>query len=82
MRKLLFAGAWLTACLTAVAQENVKIEFFTPSIVHVVKGTPTKTLVVTAKPDDVTVKQNGKTWQSSELTVKQDAQGAAEREKL
>ena len=75
MRKLLFAGAWLTACLTAVAQENVKIEFFTPSIVHVVKGTPTKTLVVTAKPDDVTVKQNGKTWQSSELTVKQDAQG-------
>ena len=75
MRKLLFAGAWLTACLTAVAQENVKIEFFTPSIVHVVKGTPTKTLVVTAKPDDVTVKLNGKTWQSSELTVKQDAQG-------
>ncbi len=75
MRKLLFAGAWLTACLTAVARENVKIEFFTPSIVHVVKGTPTKTLVVTAKPDDVTVKQNGKTWQSSELTVKQDAQG-------
>jgi alpha-D-xyloside xylohydrolase len=75
MRKLLFAGAWLTACLTAVAQENVKIEFFTPSIVHVVKGTPTKTFVVTAKPDDVTVKQNGKTWQSRELTVKQDAQG-------
>ena len=58
----------------AKAQE-IKVEFFTPSIVHVVKGQPTKTLVVTAKPEQVAVTQKGNIWASSELTVKQDAQG-------
>jgi alpha-D-xyloside xylohydrolase len=51
------------------------VEFFTPSIVHVVKGQPTKTLVVTAKPEQVAITQKGNIWASSELTVKQDAQG-------
>ena len=55
--------------------QDVKIEFMTPSIVHVVKGKPTKTLVVTAKPQDVKVVKKGLTTSSSELTVKQDAQG-------
>ena len=55
--------------------QDVKIEFMTPSIVHVVKGKPTKTLVVTAKPQDVKVVKKGHTTSSSELTVKQDAQG-------
>jgi len=74
MRKsLLLFAVWL-ASVGGLAQE-VKVEFFTPTIVHVVKGQPTKTLVVTAKPDDVFVKQDGKTWQSSELTVRQDAMG-------
>ena len=61
----------LLASLSTFAQD-VKIEFFTPSIVHVVKGQPTKTLVITAKPENVAVTQKGNTWQSSELTVKLD----------
>jgi alpha-D-xyloside xylohydrolase len=54
---------------------DVKIEFMTPSIVHVVKGKATKTLVVTAKPENVEVKKNGNSLSSSELTVRQDAKG-------
>ena len=74
MRKpLLLFVVWL-ASVGGWAQE-VNVEFFTPSIVHVVKGQPTKSLVVTAKPGDVIVKQNGQIWQSSELTVRQDAKG-------
>ena len=59
----------------AVFAQDVKVEFITPSIVHIVKGQPTKTLVVTAKPENVAVSKSGSTWKSSELTVKQDAQG-------
>ena len=59
----------------AVSAQNVKVEFITPSIVHIVKGQPTKTLVVTAKPENVAVSRQGNTWKSAELTVKQDAQG-------
>ena len=58
-----------------VTWAQVKVEFMTPSIVHVVKGEPTKSLVVIAKPEQVAVKQKGNTWSSSTLTVKQDAQG-------
>ena len=69
---MIIAGLLMLA--SASAQE-VKVEFVTPSIVHVTKGTPTKSLVVTAKPQDVTVTRQGNTIKSSELTVKQDAQG-------
>jgi alpha-D-xyloside xylohydrolase len=68
MRKLLTI-ALLLAGITCQAQD-VKIEFITPSIVHVVKGQPTKTLVITAQPQNVAVTQKGNTWTSSELTVK------------
>ena len=61
--------------LTTATWAQVKVEFMTPSIVHVVKGEPTKSLVVIAKPEQVAVKQKGNTWSSSALTVKQDAQG-------
>ena len=67
--------SFLAACLTAVAglaQPDVKVEFFTPSIVHIVKGQPTKSLVVTAKPEQVEVTRQGNTWKSSELIVKLD----------
>ena len=47
----------------------------TPSIVHVVKGQATKTLVVTLQPQQVEVSKKGNTLSSSELTVKWDAQG-------
>ena len=73
MRKsLLMTAAWL---LTTAAWAQVKVEFMTPSIVHVVKSEPTKSLVVIAKPEQVAVTQTGNMWKSSELTVKQDAQG-------
>ena len=65
----------LAISLMGAKAQEVKVEFFTPSIVHVVKGQPTKTLVVTAKPEQVAVTQKGNIWASSELTVKQDAQG-------
>jgi alpha-D-xyloside xylohydrolase len=62
--------AWLVA-LTSMAQE-VKVEFFTPSIVHIVKGQPTKSLVVTAKPEPVELQTGNGLWKSSELTVRLD----------
>ena len=72
-RRLLLAAAWLLT--TAAWAQQMKVEFITPTIVHIVKGEPTKSLVVIAKPDQVAVTQKGNTWASSELTVKQDAQG-------
>ena len=63
----------LVAALLAIAvgrAQDVSIEFFTPSIVHVVKGKPTKSLVVIAQPENVAVTRHGNTWVSSELIVK------------
>ncbi len=71
MKKCFLTFVALLASMAGVAQD-VKIEFFTPSIVHVVKDEPTKTLVVTAQPENVAVTRNGNTWKSSELTVKLD----------
>mgnify|MGYP002525270377 CR=1 FL=1 len=74
MRKsLLLFAVWL-ASVGGLAQE-VKVEFFTPSIVHVVKGQPTKTLVVTAMPENVPLSNVKGQWKSSELTVRLDANG-------
>ena len=58
-----------------VFAQDVKVEFITPSIVHIVKGLPTKTLVITAQPENVQCSMVNGQWKSSELTVKQDAQG-------
>jgi len=55
--------------------QDVKVEFFTPNIVHIVKGQPTKTLVVTATPEAVNPVVAKGLWKSSELTVRQDAKG-------
>ena len=63
--------------LTSVKAQDVQIEFITPSIIHVVKGTPTKTLVVTAKPADVQITRQGYTTSSDVLTVKQDPKTGA-----
>ena len=65
----------MTVMLTVVVSaQDVKVEFITPSIVHVVKGQPTKTLVITAQPQDAAITQHptSNTWKSSELTVKLD----------
>ena len=40
-----------------VLAQDVKVEFITPSIVHIVKGQPTKTLVITAKPQETGVRR-------------------------
>jgi alpha-D-xyloside xylohydrolase len=73
--KRLLSLAILATGWAQIQAQDVKIEFITPSIVHVVKGQPTKTLVVTAKPEQVTVVKKGNTTSSKDLTVKQDAQG-------
>ena len=72
MKRYLFLFAACLTTIAALAQPEVKIEFFTPSIVHIVKGQPTKSLVITAKPEQVEVIQQGNTWKSSELIVKYD----------
>ena len=62
----------LLAPLTLCAQ-GVKIEFFTPSIVHVVKypGQPVtpESKVIIAKPQQVALTQHGNTTESAELKV-------------
>lgn len=73
MRKYVSLVASLI-CAIGWAQ-NVKVEFLTPEIVHVVKGSATKTLVVTAQPQQVDVKKKENSLSSSRLTVQQDAQG-------
>ena len=74
MKRLLSLAIMAIGLAEAQAQD-VKVEFITPSIVHVVKRQPTKTLVITAKPEQVNVVKKGNITSSSELTVKQDAQG-------
>ena len=81
MKKTIWLFVAFMSSLTVQAQ-NVKIEFFTPSIVHVVKlsdasATPEKSMVVTAKPEDVAVKKSGNSLSSNELTVRQDPKTGA-----
>ena len=52
MKRLVICLMTVMFVVVALAQ-NVKVEFFTPSIVHIVKGQPTKTLVITAQPENV-----------------------------
>jgi alpha-D-xyloside xylohydrolase len=74
MKRFLSVFAALQVMAVSQAQD-VKVEFVTPSIVHIVKGQATKSLVVIAQPEQVAVNKMGNTWKSRELTVKQDAQG-------
>ena len=74
MKRYLWLLGALLASMSGFAQE-LKIEFLTPTIVHVVKGQPTKSLVVTPMPVLVAATRQGNTWKSTELTVKQDANG-------
>ena len=72
MKRIVLFFTCLLGGTVAWAQE-VKIDFFTPGIVHVVKspeGKQPRSLVVTAKPEEVAVNRKGNTWKSSELTVK------------
>ena len=61
----------------AIWAQGVKIEFFTPSVVHVVKyqgqAVTPQSKVVIAKPSDVALTQRGNTTSSSKLSVKLDA---------
>ena len=60
----------------AMCAQGVKIEFFTPSVVHVVKypGQPVtpESKVIIAKPQEVKLTRKGSTTSSSDLTVKLD----------
>ncbi|MCR4808844.1 MAG: DUF5110 domain-containing protein [Prevotella sp.] len=75
MKKVLFLAVFMAVSLLQLRAQDVKIEFVTPSIVHIVKGQPTKSLVVTAKPGDVQCSTANGQWKSSELTVRKDSQG-------
>ena len=60
----------------AIWAQGVKIEFFTPSVVHVVKYqgqavTPERRVVI-AKPEPVTLTHRGSVTSSSKLSVKLD----------
>ena len=76
--KRLLSTAILAICVAGAQAQDVKVEFITPTIVHIVKGEPTKSLVVTAKPSmangQVSVTKGQ--WKSKELIVKQDKQGS------
>ena len=59
------------------SQGNVTVEFYTPSIVRVVKTSQGQTYsrksrVVIAEPEEVSIVQKGNTLKSSQLTVKID----------
>ena len=76
MKRLFLTFIVSTLCLLASAQE-VKIEFITPSIVHVTKGVPTKSLVVIAQPEEVAVTRKGDALSSKVLTVRQNPKTGA-----
>ena len=76
MRKIFSILTFLLVATVGQAQ-SVKVEFFTPRIVHVVKypsakNTESQSLVVIAKPEQVTLTKKGNATSSGELTVKQD----------
>ena len=71
MKRITVLSACLLTMVIGKAQE-VKIDFITPSIVHVVKGQPTKSLVVIAQPEDVKVTSRGIDVSSSVLTIRKD----------
>lgn len=76
MQKINATIILILAVTTAYAQK-VKVEFFTPRIVHVVKSptdeiTMNQSLVVTAKPENVKLTKNGSVTTSGELSVRQD----------
>ena len=74
MKRLVISLMTVMFAVVVFAQD-VKVEFITPSIVHIVKGQSTKSLVITAQPENVQCSMVKGQWKSSELTVKQDAQG-------
>ena len=71
MKRFFLALCALLVCAVSGAQD-VSIEFITPSIVHVVKGKPTKSLTVICPKQDVPLKKSGSTLTSSELCVRLD----------
>ena len=71
MKKIILVMSLIMTSAVCWSQQ-VQVTFITPRIVHVVKGQPTKTLVVTAKPEDVTINRKGNEQSSGELTVRQD----------
>jgi alpha-D-xyloside xylohydrolase len=76
MKRLLWLMLMMPLWVMEASAQTVTVEFYAPGIVHVVKGQPTKSLVVTAKPmESGKWKEERGKWQSSELTVRQDAQG-------
>ena len=91
MNRKLFSAILLCWAMIATAQrqmqvntgqQQVNVEFFTPSIVHVVKSPVghdyhKQSLVVIAAPEEVKVTQKGNAASSNALTVKVDSKSGA-----
>ena len=91
MKRRCFLAALLCVAVAAVygspveiqaGKTDVKVEFYTPSIVHIVKspiGHPytKQSLVVIASPEQVNVTQKGNTLMSDVLAVRVDAKTGA-----
>jgi len=73
--KLLVSFAFVLAAAASAAQERTQVQFYTPTIVRIVKGgpAPAESFAVTARPQEVpvrkTVSRTGTTYASSELKV-------------
>ncbi len=77
MLSVLSVAAKAGPVIFQAGETQVSIEFFTPSVVHVVKNPAghdytKKSLVVIAQAGDVDVRQKGNTLESDALTVKVD----------
>jgi alpha-D-xyloside xylohydrolase len=72
MKKRLSLIIVLLQVLTSLFAQDVKIEFVTPNIIHIIKGVPTQSLVVTAKSEDVKLTHKGHITSSEALSVKQE----------
>ena len=76
------AAVYGSPVVIQAGKTDVKVEFYTPSIVHIVKS-PTghqyskQSLVVIASPENVNVTQKGNTLMSGVLTVNIDAKTGA-----
>ena len=82
MKRLLSLAIMAIGLAEAQAQD-VKVEFITPSIVHVVKGQPTKTLVITAKPEQVKVVKKGNITSEGQPDIPHgQRKSSSEREEL
>lgn len=73
MKKIFFAFCLAIFATTLSCAQETTIEFVTPNIVHIVKGKPTESLVVTTESQQVKVTKKDNSISSSQITVYKDS---------